>query len=130
MTSDDLDRRIGHFVTQGWQLAAIDGEHAILRKPNFGSRIGHLLVFFTTVWFTAGLGNVLYALYRYRYATEYRVISARDPIDDEDALAILRRRFANGELSEPEFERRVERLLETETIADLRGERLLDRGDR
>ncbi|ARS89357.1 SHOCT domain-containing protein [Natrarchaeobaculum aegyptiacum] len=38
----------------------------------------------------------------------------------EDALAELRQRYARGELSELEFERRVERLLETETIDDAR----------
>jgi len=34
--------------------------------------------------------------------------------DDDDPLAILRERYARGELTEAEFERRVERLLETE----------------
>lgn len=40
--------------------------------------------------------------------------------DDErtDALAELRRRYADGEIEEAEFERRVERLLETESVAD------------
>ncbi|KAB1194773.1 SHOCT domain-containing protein [Haloferax sp. MBLA0076] len=38
----------------------------------------------------------------------------------EDALATLRRRYANGELTEEEFEEKVERLLETETVADAR----------
>jgi len=33
------------------------------------------------------------------------------------AIATLRRRYASGELSEAEFERRVERLLETEGVA-------------
>lgn len=47
--------------------------------------------------------------------------------EDEDALAELRRRYARGELSELEFERRVERLLETETIDDAR--RYVDTGD-
>lgn len=40
--------------------------------------------------------------------------------ETEDALETLRRRYARGELSEAEFERQVERLLETETVADAR----------
>ncbi|MFC7204448.1 SHOCT domain-containing protein [Haloferax namakaokahaiae] len=40
--------------------------------------------------------------------------------ETEDALETLRRRYATGELSEAEFERKVERLLETETVADAR----------
>lgn len=47
--------------------------------------------------------------------------------EDEDALAELRRRYARGELTELEFERRVERLLETETIGDAR--RYVDASD-
>jgi uncharacterized membrane protein len=47
-----------------------------------------------------------------------------DPGTDEEvderqaALATLRDRYANGEIDEAEFERRVERLLETESVAD------------
>ncbi|WP_424017523.1 SHOCT domain-containing protein [Halorientalis pallida] len=33
---------------------------------------------------------------------------------DDDALAALRRRYAEGEIDDVEFERRLERLLETE----------------
>ncbi|ELZ91885.1 hypothetical protein C440_16274 [Haloferax mucosum ATCC BAA-1512] len=40
--------------------------------------------------------------------------------ETEDALEALRRRYATGELTEAEFERKVERLLETETVADAR----------
>ncbi|CQR50842.1 MULTISPECIES: SHOCT domain-containing protein [Haloferax] len=40
--------------------------------------------------------------------------------ETEDALEALRRRYATGELSEDEFEAKVERLLETETVTDAR----------
>jgi uncharacterized membrane protein len=38
--------------------------------------------------------------------------------DDETALTTLRRRYAEGKLSDSEFERRVERLLETDLPED------------
>ncbi|WP_115864547.1 SHOCT domain-containing protein [Halorussus litoreus] len=38
--------------------------------------------------------------------------------DDEAALERLRRRYADGDLTEDEFERRLDRLLETETLED------------
>ena len=39
--------------------------------------------------------------------------------DAEDALEVLRRRYAAGELSDAEFERRLETLVSTETVADV-----------
>jgi len=40
------------------------------------------------------------------------------PTDREDALDLLRERYAAGDIDEVEFERRVERLLETESVED------------
>lgn len=47
--------------------------------------------------------------------------------DREDALERLRTRYADGELTDAEFERRLEVLLETETVADV--ERYLEDRD-
>jgi uncharacterized membrane protein len=44
----------------------------------------------------------------------------------EAPLDVLRRRYADGELSEAEFERKVERLLETEDAATAEREAELD----
>ncbi|THE66763.1 SHOCT domain-containing protein [Salinadaptatus halalkaliphilus] len=42
-----------------------------------------------------------------------------EPADDAgDALEVLRQRYAAGELSDDAFERKLERLVETETVAD------------
>lgn len=41
-------------------------------------------------------------------------------VDAEDALDELRQRYARGELTDTEFEHRLERLLETESLADAR----------
>jgi uncharacterized membrane protein len=53
-----------------------------------------------------------------------------DPVDEQQAaLDRLRDRYASGEIDEPEFERRLERLLETETVEDAaaRGSQDVDR---
>ncbi len=39
--------------------------------------------------------------------------------DRQEALETLRERYARGELTDEQFERKVERLLETETLADV-----------
>ncbi|WP_135828456.1 SHOCT domain-containing protein [Halorussus halobius] len=45
-------------------------------------------------------------------------IGGSEADDAEAALDRLRRRYADGELTDDEFERRLDRLLETETLAD------------
>lgn len=47
----------------------------------------------------------------------------------QDALETLRDRYARGELTEEQFERKVERLLETETVEDAR-ERVVEDAER
>lgn len=47
---------------------------------------------------------------------------------DEEALAQLRERYARGELTDEEFEQRVSRLLETESVADARDYAARNRG--
>jgi uncharacterized membrane protein len=46
--------------------------------------------------------------------------NADEPESTDDALETLRERYATGELSEAQFERKLERLLETETPEDAR----------
>lgn len=43
--------------------------------------------------------------------------------DRDDALEELRARYARGELTEEQFERKLERLLETETLEDVEDEK-------
>ncbi|WP_148416502.1 SHOCT domain-containing protein [Haloferax sp. KTX1] len=42
--------------------------------------------------------------------------SGYDPVDDESAIERLRERYAAGDLSDEEFERRLARLVETEDL--------------
>ena len=41
-----------------------------------------------------------------------------DSADEDDPIATLRERYARGELTDAEFERRVEKLIETESVDD------------
>jgi hypothetical protein len=67
------------------------------------------------VAFPVGYGGVL-PLAVSRARSRAGAESATDGATDEadDALATLRRRYADGEIDDLEFERRLERLLETE----------------
>jgi uncharacterized membrane protein len=46
-------------------------------------------------------------------------ITTSEQSTENDALETLRDRYARGELTDEEFERKVERLLETESIEDI-----------
>ena len=77
------------------------------------------------VFFVVGFAGVMplavgvTRLYESRQASAPTVPSSPAGADEE-ALATLRRRYAAGEIDEVEFEHRVERLLETESVADAR----------
>lgn len=123
MPSERLERRIGQETVDGWRLEAVDDDRAVLKRPNFGSKLGHVLVFLLTAWFSMGVGNLAYAAYRYVYSSEYKVLSDQEPVDDEEALQTLRRRYARGEIGDREFDRRLDRLVSTETVEDVQHER-------
>lgn len=46
--------------------------------------------------------------------------------EQTDALATIRDRYARGELTEEQFERKLEQLLETETLEDVKGRQSID----
>lgn len=56
-----LRRRIRDYTAEGWDVHRDDGDRVILIKRGFGSIPFHILLFFVS----GGLGNVLYAWYRY-----------------------------------------------------------------
>lgn len=86
--------------------------------------VGFGLMFagFSFFWvaFVIGFAGVLpMALGLAKYYQRDGSVGPGDSTDEtEDALEDLRRRYARGELSDEEFDRRVERLLETESVRD------------
>jgi len=75
------------------------------------------------VAFPVGFGGVLplvlaYTGRREREADPAAAGAGAAADADDEALETLRRRYARGELTDAAFERRVQRLLETETVAE------------
>lgn len=118
----------GGIEAMGEETAAVDPPDdaltmivvGIVSIVTFLAGFGLLAIGFDYFWiaFVVGFAGVmplalgLLSYYRARGgATESRGVDEPD-----DALAQLRNRYARGELSEPEFERRVEGLLETEGL--------------
>jgi hypothetical protein len=87
--------------------------------------VGFGLMFAGVPWFWvafpvgfAGLLPAAIGLAR-RYERSQETTATEDERSaEEDALEELKARYARGELTDEEFERRVERLLETESVED------------
>ena len=65
MKTDIFQRRIEDEEVEGWRIKEDGDERVVMHKPNYGSLGAHLLVALLTVWWTIGIGNVLYAAYCY-----------------------------------------------------------------
>lgn len=131
MRTERFQRRLDEEYAEGWRVAR-DGEtRVVLRKPDYGSAWLHALIALITVWFTFGLGNLMYAVYAYlnsptKLLTEDDCFAEPDP--EADALTVLRQRYARGEISDEEFDHRLDRLLGSDPERGRRGrERATDR---
>ncbi|MEM4780042.1 MAG: SHOCT domain-containing protein [Halalkalicoccus sp.] len=128
MRTERFQRRLDEEYAAGWRVVR-DGEtRVVLKKPQYGSAWLHATIALLTVWFTFGIGNLLYALYAYlnsptKLLTEDDCFADPDP--DADALTVLRQRYARGEISDEEFDHRLDRLLGSDL--DRRRERTTDR---
>ena len=69
-----LERRIATALEEGWELERDFGDHAVLIKRSLGSPGVHALIALFTIWFTMGIGNALYAGYKYFGDVERTVV--------------------------------------------------------
>lgn len=77
---DVLEYRITKAIEAGWELEHDFGDHAVMIRRNFGGTGTHFVVALFTFWWTGGVGNALYALYRY-YGHPDRVVLRPDHVD-------------------------------------------------
>lgn len=87
-----LDARRDELERDGYRVVDETPASVTLARRDHGSLAWHLFMFIATFWWTAGLGNLLYALYR-RYDSldrvEVRVVAERDGTPAERADATL-----------------------------------------
>jgi len=75
---ESLHDKIDDYQIQGFSVSERSDNHARLRNNDYGSGGMHVLWFFLTFWFTAGLGNVAYALYAYFQNSQEVLIKVED----------------------------------------------------
>jgi hypothetical protein len=58
----EMDQVTDDFVTQGYEVINEGTGSKLLRKKTWGSAGGHVLWALLTVWWTLGIGNLIYAV--------------------------------------------------------------------
>ena len=77
MRSRRLQREIDDLVAQGWKIEDEDRDRVVMVDREFGSITSHVLVAILTVWWTMGLGNVVWGVYNYVSRSRRQVLWER-----------------------------------------------------
>ena len=77
MRSNRLQREIDDLVAEGWTIEDEDRHRVVLVDREFGSVASHILVALLTVWWTMGLGNVVWGAYNYVSRSQRQVLWER-----------------------------------------------------
>lgn len=69
-SQSEFESVIDDYITRGYEVLTRGQDTCKLREHGgWGSAGGHLAVFLLTIWWTLGIGNIVYALYK-RYSGE------------------------------------------------------------
>lgn len=74
----EVENVVDDFVTQGYEILERGENSVMLRKKSWGTGVGHFVVAIFTLWWTIGLGNVLYALFAH-YTAEKVLVKYTPP---------------------------------------------------
>ena len=69
-----LEAKIAKATSEGWRLEHDFGDHVVMVRRSFGDADVHLVIALATIWWTMGLGNVLYGVYKYVEDAERMVL--------------------------------------------------------
>jgi hypothetical protein len=69
----ELERTVEDFLTRGYKIKQEGQESTLVKKKNWGSGGMHIVIAVLTIWWTLGIGNVAYAIYKYMTAEEVQI---------------------------------------------------------
>lgn len=61
-TSREAEQVRDDFITQGYKVKSEGEQTTMMERSSWGTLTGHVLVALLTVWWTLGIGNLVYAL--------------------------------------------------------------------
>lgn len=91
-------RRVEDWLVEGWEVESDRGDSVVLVDRGYGSAGGHLAVFLLTAWFTAGIGNLVYAIYKHQSAPDKVVLRRGGRTSRRDRRLRERRGYSTGNL--------------------------------
>ncbi len=69
----NMEQVVEDFLTRGYKIKTEGQDSTMLKKKTWGSGGMHIVIAVLTIWWTLGLGNVAYAIYKYLTAEEVQV---------------------------------------------------------
>ncbi|MDL0120922.1 hypothetical protein PNQ29_14440 [Halobacterium salinarum] len=69
----EMERVIDDFITQGYKVKNQGERSTLMKKKTWGSGGTHLIIAILTIWWTLGIGNLAYAIYKYFTAEEVQI---------------------------------------------------------
>ena len=86
MRSERARREIEDALSMGWRIESEGPDRVVLVDRSFGTVFGHLIVALLTFWWTMGLGNLVYAAYKYVNDTRRKVVWDEPPTATEQSI--------------------------------------------
>ena len=74
MKSSNFERIIDDEKVEGWKIKEDGDARVVMYKSNYGSLGAHILIALLTIWWTLGIGNVVYAAYKYFAHSDKKVV--------------------------------------------------------
>jgi hypothetical protein len=78
----ELERAVDEFITRGYKIKADGGSSTRLKEKDWGDAGTHIILALLSGWWTFGLSNVLYAIYKYTTAEEILIKIDSELADD------------------------------------------------
>ena len=78
MRSPRAREEIDDLVSRGWRIREETPDRVELFKPDYGSLLGHVVVFVLTFRWTLGLGNLAYAAWHYVEGSNRQIVWNED----------------------------------------------------
>jgi hypothetical protein len=69
----EMEQVTEDFLTRGYKVKQEGQKSTMVKKKSWGSGAGHLVIAALTIWWTVGLGNVAYAIYKNLTAEEVQI---------------------------------------------------------